>query len=106
MPSPSADTVAPTAFTWTAADVTNGNRVAHTGDQVVIARNVGASTRTITVTSARLNGRLATSPAANITAGQYMVLPKFPTTGWKQSDGYLYLDASHAEVEFAVFTIT
>lgn len=105
MPSASATTVAPSTFTWTAADVANGNALVLTGDQVLLVWNSGAGAHTVTVTSAPLNGRLATAPAHSLAAGAYKVFPRFPTAGWQQTDGRLYIDAADAEVKFAVLTI-
>lgn len=105
---PSPYATAGTAVTFTAADTTNQNRFILTGRQIIIARNTGASTRTVTITSIAdpIFGRSGTISAENITAGQVKVYGAgLATDGWLQTDGYLYLEANHAEVEFAVIDV-
>lgn len=88
--------------TWTAATTTDQEAAFDPGD-ILIARNTGASTRTVTVYSvANRAGRtgnivdtLAVAPAAR-------VYGPFTKEGWIQSNGKLRFKATHAEVEFAI----
>lgn len=101
---PGATPLTAEALTWTAADVANGNRFTITGREVIYARNVGASTRTVTMQTVAVNGRQDPlhNTAQNITAGQYLAWGPIPTKGFKQTDGEFYLSANHAEVEFMI----
>lgn len=91
-------------LTETAADATNLNQLVLTGREIVIARNSGASTRTVTVTSvaSSIDNRSGDITTQNILAGALMMIGPLAPEGWKQTDGYLYLQASHAEVKFSV----
>jgi hypothetical protein len=90
--------------TWTAADATNLNQFLLTGREILLARNTGAGARTVTVTSAPdALGRTGHITADSIAAGATHVYGPWPNlTGWIQSDGMLYFEGSHAEIEFAV----
>ena len=90
-----------------AADIANQNRVTWTGRALIIAHNTGASGRTVTITSvADRFGRTGTISAEAIAAGVRRVYGPFTNPdGWRQSDGYLYLEANNAEVVFMVITL-
>jgi hypothetical protein len=92
---------------WTAADAANGNKFEWTGREILLARNVGASTRTITFQTVAVGGRQDPihNAAQNIAAGDYQLWGDFDTPGFEQSDGSLYVSASHAEVEFLVIRL-
>lgn len=91
-----------TDITTTAADTTNGNHVAiSTVPVLLIARNTGASTRTLTVTSQPLpgSGRTGDISAVNITAGTTKVV--FLTKeGWANTSNQVAFSANHAEIVF------
>lgn len=91
--------------TATAADVSNKNQVRLTGKEIVLARNSGAQARTVTISSVAINGRLGDITADSIEAGATHVYGPFDLNGWMQSDGYLYLEANHAEVLFTVLVV-
>lgn len=96
------------ALTQTAADATNKNQLVLTGREIVIARNIDAgSTRTITVTSVAdpLDNRTGNITTQNIAAGALMMIGPLAPEGWRQTDGYLYIEASHADVKFSVVRI-
>lgn len=96
----------PVALTWTAADVSNGNQFTLSGDEIVLVHNNDVGAQTITVTSSPdPYGRSADIDAVSIPAGEYRVLQRFPVDGWQQSDGKLYIDASDADVRFAVIKL-
>lgn len=94
-------------ITETAADATNKNELALTGREIVIARNTGVSTRTITVTSVSdpLDNRTGNITTQNILAGKLMMLGPLAPEGWRQTDGFLYIEASNAEVVFSVIQV-
>lgn len=93
------------AVTFTAANVTDKEQFPLTGKEIVIARNSGASSRTITITSVAFNGRVGHITAESIAAGAVRVYGPFNVNGWQQTDGNLYLEANHAEVLFAVIAL-
>lgn len=95
-----------TAFSYTAADVANGNSFKSTGKEIVVAKNTdGAVAHTVTISSTAdpygRTGDVSQSIAAN---GIYVFGP-FPTTGWIQSDGKIYLSGDNAALEFQVITL-
>lgn len=94
---------------WTAADTVNKERVAHTGKEVILARNSGASARTVTVDGVVLLGRTGSITAYSIDAGETVVVGPLPTDGWRQTSGldagYLTFEASNAEVLFSVLKL-
>jgi len=94
-------------ITATAADTANQNRTLHTGKEIIIARNSGASTRTVTITSLAdsQQGRTGNIAAENILAGVIKTFGPFALDGWKQTDGYIYFESNHAEVLFSVIRV-
>lgn len=105
IPSPYAG--AGVAATETAADTTNQNSFPLTGREIVIARNAGASTRTVTITSVDDRfGRQENIAAENIAAGELRVYGVgLALEGWQQTDGSLYIEANHADVKFTVLRL-
>jgi len=94
------------ALTMTAADASNLNAFVANGNDLIIAHNTGASTQTITITStADPYGRSGSITTENITAGQYKIYGPYSLIGWVQTDGKIYLAASHADVKFGVVTL-
>jgi len=91
----------------TAADATNKEQFFSTGKELVIAHNTGVSTRTITITSvaSARNNRTGDITTYSLGAGEYAALGPFEREGWMQSDGYIYLEASHADVKFGIVTL-
>lgn len=103
----SADTTPLTTLTWTAADTT-GNSVVMPGSRVLLLfRNSGASTRTVTVPSSYdPYGRKADIPATNIGAG--VIFGRiFEPRGWEQTLGGRNIEftANHAEVLVAAIAL-
>jgi hypothetical protein len=93
-------------LTWTAADVANGNQFVTSGKEIVLARNVHADTaRTVTVASTPILGRTKDITAFSIAAGAFAAFGPFPSEGWRQADGFVYLNASHVDIQFAVIAI-
>jgi hypothetical protein len=96
-----------TSLAWTAADTTGNTCIMSTGRCLLLARNSGASTRTVAVTSsADPYGRLANIAATNIAAGAIFARI-FEARGWEQTLGGkdLAFVANHAEVLFAIIAL-
>ncbi len=94
------------AFTFLAADTVNFEEVVMTGRELLIAQNVGASPHTVSIDSVPDQfGRPGDIVADSIAAGAFEVYGPFATHGWQQSDGMLYFEADHVEVEFAVIRV-
>lgn len=94
----------------TAADASNGNRFdASTRDVILIARNSGASSRTVQFSYLR-RGQTVSQSTVTLTAGQTKVFGPFAPemTDHDSSDaapGNVYVTASHAEVVLSVIRI-
>jgi len=94
------------AVTMTAADTSNKEQFALTGREVVIVHNTGATGRTYTITStADKAGRTGDITTQAIAAGAIHTIGPFALEGWQQSGGWLYLEASNAEVKFGVIQL-
>jgi hypothetical protein len=91
------------AISFTAADASLFNQTLWHRNLEIIAWNDGASGRTVTIESAPdvPQGRLADITAEAIAAHEIRRFGPFPRNGWRQSNGMLYLKASHADVKFA-----
>lgn len=90
-----------------AADTVDKNKIVLTGKEVILAKNVGASPATVTVTSvADPYGRTKDISAVSVAAGVVKAFGPFTNRqGWLQTDGSLYFEASAADIEFAVLVI-
>lgn len=106
-PAPGAAPLTAEVLTWTAADVTNGNQFAFTGRELLLVRNVGAATYTVTFQAIAVAGRQDPqhNTAINVTAGAYVLFGDFDLKGWRQTDGKLYVSANNAAVEFLVIRL-
>jgi len=92
--------------TETAADVANKNQFKCSERDLVLAHNTGATPHTVTVTSkADAHNRTGDIPAYSIPAGEIHQLGPFKSSGWKQTDGFIYLEANHAEIKFSVIQL-
>lgn len=95
-----------TVLTMTAADVANMNQFTAAGKDLLIAHNTGASPYTVTVTSvADPYGRTKDISAVSLAAGEYRVFGPLELTGWVQTDGKIYLQASNASVKFGIVAL-
>ena len=104
--SPGPNPTAGVVVTMTAADTVNKEQFALTGREIVIIHNTGASSRTYTITSvADPYGRLGDITAQTIAAGAIHTVGPFGLLGWQQTGGFLYLEASNAEVKFGVIAL-
>lgn len=101
---------AATVVTWTAADITNFEQVALTGQDVVLVWNTHASTGyTYTVTTvADAMGRTDTGAgmsAVALAAGvMHAFIPGVEGFGQAGTPRYLYIQANNASVKWAVLT--
>lgn len=110
---PASTASAGVAVTWDAGDASNNNDVVLTGREIVLVRNTSTgNARTVTVPSVACpHGRTGDITAESLAlsadfANQIVhVLPLFKTDGWRQSDGKLYINPSHAELVIAVLRL-
>lgn len=102
---PSSYASTPNTLSFTAADDVNGNQTLLTGRELLIAYNSDSLDHTVTVSSVACPHSRTGDASVTITAGSYVVFQMFPTTGWRQSDGYLYYNADSSTVKFAVIKI-
>jgi hypothetical protein len=92
-----------TELTFAAADTANGNRFVASGGEVVFARNVGLSSRTVMFSYHR-RGQLITQTAVSIAAGKTMMFGPFVREMLDHDPadaGQVYVTASHVDVELA-----
>lgn len=94
-------------LTMTAADAANKEQFVASGNDLIVAHNTGASTRTITITSVAdgANKRTGDITTYSLQAGDYAVFGPFTKQGWMQADGKIYIEASHAEVKWGVVAL-
>lgn len=87
-----------------AANVSDKNQFAASGNDLVFAHNTGASPATITVSSVAdpQLGRTGDIDGFSLGAGEYATFGPLSRSGWQQTDGYIYLEASAADVKFGV----
>jgi hypothetical protein len=103
--SPGPHPTAGVAATIAAGDVSNGNQFTWSGREILVLRNSGASTRTYTIASvADPQGRLGNITTQNILAGATHIIGPF-SEWFRQADGYVYVDVSHAEVLLGVIVL-
>lgn len=89
-----------------AADTTNNNQILLDGPMIIIAHNSGVSARTLTITSTvDPQNRTGDVSAYSIGAGEVAAFKIDQTAGWKQTDGYLYLQANNAEVKIGAIRL-
>lgn len=90
----------------TAADAANDNQFVLDGSVLIVAHNTGVGARTITLTSkADDRNRTGDVTSYSIGADEYMCFKVDNTVGWRQSDGFMYLDAEHAEVKIGIIRL-
>lgn len=91
-----------TLLTLTALDQANGNSFPATGRECIFAQNTDAGSQTITIRStADAEGRTGDAAKA-MAASSFAVFQMFPTKGWIQSDGNIYIDTTSANIKVAV----
>lgn len=98
-----------TVVTMTAANTTDKEQFVHTGDEILIAHNSGASAHTITITStADPQGRTKDITAQSLAAGAIACLGRLGDKGWTtlvSGQRMVYLEANHAEITFGVIAL-
>jgi len=90
------------AFVFTAADIANLNQFAGPGKFLVIAQNTDVGAQTITLTSFKDALNRSGDVTAYSLAASTFAMFLIETLGWLQSDGNFYLQASNANVKFAI----
>lgn len=95
-----------TAFTWTAADVANKEQIVLTQKDVLLIWNSGASSHTYTLTGvADSLGRTADIGPVTLNAGIFHAcIPGYEGFAQSGTPRYLFLEANHAEIKYAVIT--
>lgn len=89
-----------------ASDAANKEMVDQADNLILIAWNSGVTSRTVQISSAPYLGRSGDIAAYALeTAGDHAIFGPFPAAGWRQSDGKLYFEASHAEVKWALVLV-
>jgi hypothetical protein len=93
-------------LTMTAANISDKNQVACSGNDLIIAHNTGAGAHTITITSyTDPYNRTGDITAYSLGAGEYAIFGPFKALGWQQADGKIYFEANDAEVKFGVVAL-
>ena len=92
--------------TFTEADTSNKEQFVSTGNELIMAWNTGGSERNVTITSVAdeygRTGNIAQAVAAN----SIYTFGPFPKHGWTQAGtNYIYLEADHTDVDFAVIKL-
>lgn len=81
--------------TMTAADTSNLNQILLDGPMIVLVQNTAGVSGTVTLTSsADPQNRTGDIPTYTVAAGGIAAFKIDQVAGWKQSDGFLYLQAS------------
>lgn len=88
------------AITETAADASNKEQTLCTGREIIVGRNSGASTRSVTITSKADSKTGRTGDiTTTIATGATKMFGPFDPDGFRQaSDGMIYFEAAHAEI--------
>ncbi len=88
------------AIAETAADASNKEQTLCTGREIIVARNSGVTTRSVTITS-KADSRTGRTGdvTTTLTSGQTKMFGPFDPDGFRQaSDGMVYFEAAHAEI--------
>jgi hypothetical protein len=90
--------------TLTAADVANKNQFKAEAGDILLAQNSDPTNPyTVTLTSASdSHKRTGDVTAYTLQAGDISVFGPFELEGWRQTDGYFYLEANNAAVKFGI----
>ncbi len=92
--------------TFAPADAMNGNQFIATGKELLLVKNVGATTRSITLNSASDTFGREADITETIAAGVLKAFGPFQLNGWAQASTYAFeLDATHADVQIAVVVL-
>ncbi len=90
-------------FTWAACDSVNFEQATLNGGEFILFRNDNAGAQTVTITSV-VDGQNRTGDITtySIGIGEYAIFGPVPRTGWRQSDGNVYFQATANDVFCAV----
>lgn len=88
-------------LTRAAGDASNGNQWKHHGGDVLIAKNGGGSSYTLTLHSVKDASGRTSDLVLTLAAADEIVLP-VPAGGYKQADGEIYVDVQNVAVTLAV----
>ena len=93
--------------TWTAGDLANGNRFISTGREILQAHNTHAvNGHTVTIHSVvneyNRDGDVTTYALA---AGEMMAFGPIEIAGWRQADGYIWVNIDDAIVFFSILRL-
>jgi hypothetical protein len=107
-----AELLGPTGYagvtvTFTASSASSSEECVVTGREIILAQNSSsASAQTVTVNSVvDPYGRTKDIAADSIPANGFKAYGPFDRTGWMQSGGSLYFEASNATVKFSVLRL-
>lgn len=90
---------------FAAADVGNSNQFVASGNDLLLVWNSGGSPYTFTVNSvADGQNRTGDITTYSVAAGVISAI-RLQNTGWRQTDGNIYIAASNAAVKFAVIPL-
>lgn len=90
---------------FTAPDITNGNAFAHSGKELLLAKNTGASSVSITITSAPDRFKRIKHITYAVAAGAIARFGPFPAEGWVQDDGTVWVDCAATDLTLAVVEV-
>ena len=97
--------IADFVFTAAGADFADGARFPHTGREIIIVEGrAGAETLTLNSAIDSFN-RLGTITTYAVGINLYCAFGPFPVAGWRQADGYFTMEASAADVSFAILKL-
>jgi hypothetical protein len=90
-----------------AADVGNGNQVSVEGNELVFVYNGAGTTETVTIDSTDDYPYLRESDLTSysMATGDYACFGPFKPLGWRQADGKLYINCSHASMKIGVVQV-
>ncbi len=93
-------------ITFVAATPASDEETLLTGKEMIIAHNTTGGALTVTINSVNDPfGRTKDIAADSIPANSFKIYGPFSTTGWQQTDGNLYFEASASGIEFVVLKL-
>lgn len=93
---------APADLTFTGGDASEGNQFTATGRELLVVRNDDSGGQAVTVQSVADPYNRTGDQTQSVPAGAYRIFGPFPTLGWQQSDGKVYVDVGSTNVQLAV----
>jgi hypothetical protein len=92
--------------TFTASDPVNGNEFVLTGKELLLVKNIGAVSRTITLFTAPDSFGREADVVATLASGAQALFGPFQMYGWAQAVTLTFeVTASHADVQIAVLVL-